>query len=71
MENRMKLVRLFSIMNAAVAFEDAVSDDTIEKWFNTKYSDAVHEAMGEIGENCEEMTVGQMVDYLLEMLLQE
>lgn len=66
-ENRIKLVKLFSIASAGVCFKGAIADDEIDEFMNAPFSQAI-EKMAQDADTENITTFGEFVDMLLEKL---
>lgn len=69
-ENRNKLVRLLAVANAAIAVDEIIPDEEIDRVWNMKYSAIIQEARQDGGFS-EEKTFGELIDYLWEEMMDE
>ena len=69
-ENRNKLVRLLAVANAAIAVEEIIPDEEIDRVWNLKYSALIQEATEGRGFS-EEKTFGELIDYLWKEIMDE
>ena len=69
-ENRDKLVRLLAVANAAIAVEEIIPDEEIDRVWNMKYSALIQEAAQDGGFS-EEKTFGELIEYLWEEFMGE
>lgn len=69
-ENRNKLVRLLAVANAAIAVDEIIPDEEIDRVWNMKYSAIIQEARQDKGFS-EDKTFGELIDYLWEEMMDE
>ena len=69
-ENRNKLVRLLAVVNSAIAIDEIIPDEEIDRIWNMKYSAIIQEAAQDGGFS-EEKTFGELIDYLWKEIMDE